>query len=165
MTDIRGERPIQTLLCIDPGGTTGVALFRDQALVSVGVIHSYTYLFSLIQSLPPETVIVCEDYNAIRLTTDARKTIKLIGAIEYITLEVTGVPPCYQRPQERRSYLPVAKALLGLRTPTGGRWLQHHYDATSHGLCYLNCHFPTVPVTSYSVSELLEVNQFSPLAS
>lgn len=162
MTNVTTLEPVTPtpckVLCLDPGESTGFALFqRDGLLLHVGVITRRTDLLTLLHALPVTATVVCEDFRAVRLSDGARNTLMLIGVIDYVTECVTGKPPYYQRPQTRRSYLPLAKALLGLRTPEGRAWRRHHQDAVAHGLCYLHHADPPVAIEDITVSSALRV--------
>lgn len=145
------------LLCFDPGETTGFALFTHHMLTHVGTTTKRADIVNLLYALPPHATVVCEDFRAVRLSKGAHNTLMLIGVIDYVTECTTGRPPHYQRPQERRSFLPLAKALLGLRTPEGKAWRRHHQDAVAHGLWYLHQQEPSIASEDITLSPSLHV--------
>lgn len=134
-----------TLIAIDPGITTGVAIHTDEQVRMVSdrgevrkgeyitlVIHKQRELFNLIKVHSPTSVIF-EDFNTPgRISKDGIATVRLIGAIEAITASM-GIPTVLQFPIERLRFLEPARSLLKVG---GKKFLEHEMDALAHLLLY-----------------------------
>ncbi len=127
-----------TVLAIDPGQASGFALFQDATLVNCGVIYSDAALEALIFSLPRDAIVVCEDFT-IRIATDAKAVLMLMGVLRYLCNVRLATPIVWQTNQSRRAFLSNARELLHDYDPTYP-WQSHHYDAVSHALRYLYGH-------------------------
>lgn len=121
------------LLAIDPGGTTGLAIYTldDNGEDYLGfVAKSPGLVLKHIYTHPYDTIIV-EDYNGQLISADGLMTVRLIGGIEALCY-VLQIPRVLQFPQERDKYMPHAKQLVNNFGPD----TRHARDAMAHLLCY-----------------------------
>jgi hypothetical protein len=136
--------PPERLLCLDPGFTTGVALFTNGTLTSweqVRTIETETEkinwmnLQDLFNRMKP-THIICEDYRIYAHKLDQHTfssvtTLRLIGGIELLSL-LDHVPIDYQMAMQAKGFCTDDKL------KTWGYWqpgMKHSRDAIRHG-CY-----------------------------
>lgn len=141
-----GKRPGK-ILCIDPGGTTGIAFFENNKLDSVAQIPGYIHgtttidwesIEQLLESYQPN-VIVCEEYlvYAHKLeehTFSKIPTLRIIGFIQYWAWK-HNVPLYFQTAQMAKGFCTDAKL------KQWGFWqkgMRHSRDAIRHG-CYFLC--------------------------
>lgn len=128
----------KTLLALDPGGTTGYAIFSDLNLTKAGqCIGSHVNMNKLIDMVEPDA-IVCEDYLVYPWASKTHKwsrvpTLRLIGGIEF---------KCAV--EKRVLHLENAQTAKGFVTDKRLReWgyykegLPHARDAIRHGCYYL----------------------------
>jgi hypothetical protein len=119
-----------TIIALDPGVSTGVAIHADEYLTAV--IVNVPDLWEIVDRHQP-TVCVIENFSAGGLISkDGQATLRLIGAIEAVCYRL-GIPYAIQYPQERYKFIPVARAMLQQikRTP-----ISHEVDALAHLLLY-----------------------------
>lgn len=124
------------LLAIDPGGTTGYAVFEDLNLVKSGqCVGSHSNMNKLIDITQPD-MIVCEDYLVYPWAAKTHKwsrvpTLRLIGGIEF-KCAVAGLSLHLENAQ------PVKGFVTDKRLKEWGYYIEgkpHARDAIRHG-CY-----------------------------
>lgn len=131
-----------TLIAIDPGITTGVAIRSDTVdrngspaispQYMTLVIHRPRDLWAIFDKHQPQVVIFENFQSAGLISKDGQATLRLIGGIEAVTYRL-GIPTCLQFPQERYGFLPAARAML---KATRRKFPIHEVDALAHLLLY-----------------------------
>ena len=130
------------LVSLDPGETTGWAMFKDGLLTDSGQIPTLTCraeLMSLIEIAYPD-VLVCENYRIYehKLKRHANQevyTLRLIGAIDYVCTH-HQIPIVYQMASLAKGFVTDNKL------KSWGMWKRgqrHARDAIRHGIYYLLC--------------------------
>ena len=137
------------LLCLDPGGTTGVAVFEysDNTEATLeyydqvpGSLKGFIEWYEIYSSKLNWDVVVCEDFTLrINVKFPDLSPVYIIGALE--ALEWPKVPD-YQQPTQKPLCDDDRLKKLGLHKPGKG----HANDAIRHGIIYLrrNRHMPTL---------------------
>lgn len=126
-----------TILAIDPGIHTGVAIYTDADWATdpeylMLVVTEPVKLWDLVQAHRP-SVIVCENFAAGGLISkDGQATIRLVGAME-LAAYITEAEFVLQFPSERKPWLAPARQMLQQRGRTP---ISHEVDALSHLLLY-----------------------------
>lgn len=133
-------KPPKTLLCLDPGETTGWATFKEGALYSDGHLNTkdgdvVASLLLMVQGIQPN-VVVMENYKIYGWKTEehswsALHTPKLIGAIDAIC-SIQGVPVHYQMAAMAKNFCTNDKLKTWGMYSASKR---HAMDAIRHG-CY-----------------------------
>lgn len=130
------------LLSLDPGITTGWALFNtinSLPLIKFGSERGKDTLWCALEELKqPELVVVVEDYinrpskaGGFDHAWDTGKTHRIIGSIEHWCWE-NHYKFILQQPMIK----PAAYGMLGLKYEKGKK-NQHHLDAIVHGYYFL----------------------------
>jgi hypothetical protein len=118
---------------IDPGVTTGLALYDDPS----GVVFAedtqapsrvYAALYDLHQDVPDKAVVVESYVGAGPRTQEAVYTIKVLGFVEFLC-QSWGMTYFAQAPQQRKHQVANAERLL----PDGPH---HAKDALAHALAF-----------------------------
>lgn len=147
-----------TILALDPGVTTGVAIKRlvrgfsqvvnpsfpvSGSAISVPedmpeylalVVTEPTKLWDLVQAHKPDTIVV-ENFAAGGLISkDGQATIRLVGAME-LAAYITGADLVLQFPSERRAFIAKARQMLVQRGLSRAPII-HEVDAMAHLLLY-----------------------------
>lgn len=134
--------PIEgNILALDPGHTTGVAVFKGMLLLSGSQIitkpieQGVQALHELILEVQPE-VVVCEDYRVYRWKTDEHAnssllTPRIIGAIETL-LTLQQIPLVKQPAHVAKHFCTDSRLKHWGMYSTG---MRHANDAIRHG-CY-----------------------------
>lgn len=133
------------LLCLDPGETTGFAVFNREKLVRFGELSgtikhndiNSALLANFIHEIQP-THIVCEDYRIYshklkRHAYSRVMTIRLIGAIEFIC-QMENIPLTFQMAAQAKGFV------TDERLRNWGFWyrgVKHARDAIRHGLYFI----------------------------
>jgi len=133
------------LLCLDPGETTGFAVFNREKLVRFGELSgtikhndiNSALLTNFIHEIQP-THIVCEDYRIYshklkRHAYSRVMTIRLIGAIEFIC-QMENIPLTFQMAAQAKGFV------TDERLKNWGFWyrgVKHARDAIRHGLYFI----------------------------
>lgn len=137
-------KPPVRLLAIDPGETTGWAIYDEGALTHLGHLnckeHAYTEIRRLLEDRLP-TQIVCEDYRVYANKTDAHTwselfTPKLIGGI-------CMWADTYCTPIHFQMAATVKPFCSPIRLREWGFWKESHrhaMDAVKHGAYFLLFH-------------------------
>lgn len=133
------KAPPASLLCLDPGETTGWALFRNGRLTGSGQfkVTDLKLFEQLITKFDP-TLIICENYRVYPWLLKQHSwseipTVRYIGIIQYIA-DVRGTPVRMQMAQMAKVYCTNNKLK---------RWgllqvdKKHANDAIRHGCYYL----------------------------
>jgi hypothetical protein len=147
-TRVRGTHKIpKDTLCLDPGETTGWALFHFQHLVRCGQIETvkdgeiqWGNLHHLFWETLP-AFVVCEDYRIYahklaRHTFSPVITLRLIGGIE-LTCYQNNWPIVYQMATTAKGFVTDEKL------KEWGFWqenMRHSRDAIRHGIYFLLFH-------------------------
>lgn len=130
------------VLAMDPGGTTGWALFEDNKVVRFGNTpqdNFYEWLNSVQANLAPDYIVV-EDYlirpekltgSSYTHVWSSGQTIRFIGAVVFYGVQ-TKIPVTLQQPAIK----PVAAKLTGIPFKRGKKGV-HHLDAMLHGGYFL----------------------------
>lgn len=150
--NLTGVPPL--LLCIDPGETTGYAVFEKAKLASYGQIETitsdgeprWTYLHKLFRDIKPSHV-VCEDYRVYghKLERHANSkvvTLRLIGGLDFMCWNderspnetLLSVPIHYQMAAQAKGFV------TDQRLKDWGFWkegMKHSRDAIRHGIYFL----------------------------
>lgn len=133
-----------TLLCLDPGHTTGVAVFRDGRLTDCPQVQTvaddqllWQNLLELFAETQP-TRIVCEDYkiyaHKLKQHTNASVwTLRLIGGID-LWAHMHNIPITYQMASMAKGFCQDGKLKRWGFWATG---MRHSRDAIRHGCYYL----------------------------
>lgn len=143
---VKKQRPNwgdEIVLALDPGETTGVAVFKGIKLGEVTQLNTVEMpkaavaLYNLIVLIKPQVVIV-EDYRVYKWKTDQHAwaglhTPRLIGALEYI-LFVLNTPTIKQSAQVGKGFCTDERLKeWGFYTPAK----RHAMDAVRHGCQFL----------------------------
>lgn len=139
----RGNSKVpDSILCLDPGETTGYAIFQQQSLVRQGQIRTVTddkivwdEIYALIAGDHFDQ-IVCEDYRIYehKLSRHAFSpvlTLRLIGGIDLMS-KINGIDIHYQMATQAKGFC------TDERLKEWGFWqdgMKHARDAIRHG-CY-----------------------------
>lgn len=141
--------PPRWLLCLDPGGTTGIAKFEDGHLVfrtqeqfTPGSLYTYLVRSNRVDSFE----VVCEDYRvyqqfAKQHTNSSLLTVRLLGALEAfcerehvpLHLQMAGTAKPFATDQKLKEW--------GFYLPGN----PHAMDAIRHGVYYLLFRKPDQP--------------------
>jgi len=138
-----GKEPfLGSVLALDPGETTGWALFGDGMLKACGQMEAsgargFIDIAVFIEKMQPE-VVVCEAYKVYSWKRDQHVwselyTVRLIGAIE-LTCAKMGIPLHLQMAQTGKSFCSDVKL------KNWGYWKRgerHARDAIRHGCHWL----------------------------
>lgn len=142
-----GENLPGRLLCLDPGETTGWAIFEDCALHDCGqtrTVRDGVIDFDAIRCLIMGSHcdwIVCEDYKVYAHKLDSHTfspvvTLRVIGIAEYLAWE-KGTEMTFQMAQQAKQFVTDDKLQ---------RWgmyqekMKHARDAIRHGVYFLLFH-------------------------
>lgn len=121
-----------TLIAIDPGITTGVAIHPDNRSYITLCIHKPADLWSIFDMHLP-SIVIFEDFNTSgSIASPGQATLRLIGAIEAVTYRL-NIPTCLQFPRERYPFIDPAKRIIKMMNK---KYLIHEVDALSHLLLY-----------------------------
>lgn len=124
----------QTVLAIDPGMTTGLALVSFQGVLLHVTTDNFKTFEGVAHYILDNTidVVVIEDFiGAGPRTKEAIFVLKLIGKIEGVCY-TQGIPVVMQNPQVRKPYM------LMVRNNLKKAISKHEEDAYAHALAYLN---------------------------
>lgn len=113
-------------LAIDPGGTTGIAMRLNDTYETI-VCDEAIQLWSIVTGTPWDAVVY-EDFKAQQISKYGIYTVQLIGAIRALCW-VNGVSCYTHEPQQRKPYLPKARAWLSVQHRA---WQGHEMDALAH---------------------------------
>lgn len=123
------------ILSIDPGITTGVALY-DVYTNSVYVTQTTIpdELIAIIdKNLAPSDIVLIENFiGGGYRTSESTYTLKLLGFVEYYSYYVKRIRTFIQTPQTRKAYVGIARDILEQTTRT-----PHSIDAFAHILAYM----------------------------
>lgn len=132
--------PPKRLLVLDPGETTGWALFEDGKLSAAGQAatkrEGWRCIHSLLMDIKPD-MLVYENYRVYehkleRHSNSEVYTVRLIGVIEYLCDIVCGIPHYNQMAHEAKGFVSDDKLQKWGYYKPG---LKHARDAIRHG-CY-----------------------------
>jgi hypothetical protein len=141
-TKFREFPPI--LLALDPGDTTGAAIFRDGVFDTAGhIAGGIPKVPRFIRRLQPSW-IVCEDFllyahKARDQAWNEMRTPRIIGAIELVCWDLR-IPLTFQTAQDGKSFPTDTKLRAWGLYDKGGR---HARDAIRHGITFLLFGDPT----------------------
>lgn len=122
------------LLAVDPGDTSGWALYQKGILTKWGQSRGLKGLLSDLKNLPTPDVFVVEDYRIrpnVNHSYSRVNTIQVIGAIKAKALE-NDAKFILQEP----SIKPIAYKWLNM-SPPKDHSISHETDAMAHGYYYL----------------------------
>ncbi len=145
----RGDAQIpEWTLCLDPGETTGFAIFNKQHLVREGHLRTvedgkilWYEIHDLISVTEPFDQIVCEDYRVYQHKLDRHSfspvlTLRLIGGIDHLAWK-NHIPIHYQMAAQAKGFVTDDKL------KNWGFWkdgMKHARDAIRHGCYFLLFH-------------------------
>ncbi len=128
---------MRTLLAIDPGDTTGLALFNLDTGdgIELKVVKTKDALYEYLSEIRPDK-IVCEDFELFPWKSKEQSwsnfsTVRVIGAIEYYCY-LTQTPLTLQK----ASIKPIAYKWAGM-TKASNHAVSHDQDAYVHGVYFL----------------------------
>lgn len=124
-----------TLLALDPGETTGLAVYTADGVVKSGQIRTSPKTLDMVFDQVKPTHVVCEEFllyswKAMEQAMTKIRTLRYIGMIEYITSK-NGIPLYMQTAQVGKSFCTNEK-LIGWGFYKPGQ--PHAMDAVRH-LC------------------------------
>jgi hypothetical protein len=127
------------LLCLDPGETTGWAVFEEGKLTAAGqarTIESWDVINDLFNDVNP-TMVLYENYRVYahkleRHSNSEVYTLRLVGVIEFICEVILKVPQYNQMAQQAKGFTNDDKLKAWGFYKKGQR---HSRDAIRHG-CY-----------------------------
>jgi hypothetical protein len=140
----------KNLLCIDPGGTTGVSILsyseqeEPKLLFTLQVISGLDGFIKFYKKFQPEfewSEVVCESFT---LRTGVKfpdlSPVYIIGALE--AMRESDLPVIYQNPSSKPMCDDDVLKRIGMHKPGLG----HVNDSTRHGIIYLRNkkHMPTM---------------------
>jgi len=121
-----------TIIAIDPGVTTGIAIRDSTDQLHTTIVHRQKDLWAIIDKHEPYHVVYEEFKTPGHISKDGLHTVRLIGAIECYCY-TKGIRTILQHPSERRGWLFPAKNML---KASGKKFLEHEIDALAHLLLY-----------------------------
>lgn len=129
------------VLCLDPGETTGYALFEHGTLTTAGqvrTIDDWKIISDLFEEMNP-THVVYENYRVYSHKLDRHAfsevyTLRLIGVIEFLCDVVYRIPYCNQMAQQAKGFTTDEKLKHWGFYDKGPK---HARDAMRHGVYYL----------------------------
>lgn len=123
------------LICIDPGLTTGYAIFEGLDLIHYGSFHLWDFLPRLIRE-PRASLVLCEKIT-VRAGNFNPVGIEVTGVLKYLAETSTPeIPVKFQIPSEMRGPNAWGSELLKLIVDGNYANSQHAKDAVAHGLAY-----------------------------
>ena len=131
----------KTVVAVDPGGTTGVAVWSRDAVLVYAQCDDWQQAVDYVLATHPD-VIVCESFHITTQTAKKSRSydaLYMIGALLY-ECNKRGVPLTLQAPSERQFATPKKLAAIGWQ-PRG----DHATQAARHLLTYL---FKTGEITA-----------------
>lgn len=140
----RGEgfKPPRRLLCLDPGETTGWAVFEDGKLTASGhaatKLEGWLCIDKLVTDIQP-THVVYENYRVYAHKLDRHSnsevyTLRLVGVIEYLCDVHLGVPRYNQMAHQAKGFVSDEKLRAWGMYQRGKK---HARDAIRHGVYFL----------------------------
>lgn len=140
----RGEDfvPPTRLLCLDPGETTGWAMFENGELVDSGQaltkVNGWTEIANLFTQQQP-THVIYENYRVYehklsRHSNSEVYTLRLVGVIEFICDVLYGIPFDNQMAHQAKGFVTDEKLQAWGMYQRGQK---HARDAIRHGVYYL----------------------------
>lgn len=134
MTDIAN---LPTILGIDPGMSTGVAL----AFLDMGVWHYESATHTSIETVldliaPPVALVLIERFSAQLISKYGLHTVDLIGGVKALA-RYHNIPCVVQTPSQRKPYLEHARTLVPPNTHITRTEQRHEIDAMAHVVRYL----------------------------
>jgi hypothetical protein len=132
--------PPKRLLVLDPGETTGWALFEDGKLSTAGQLgtkqEGWIAIHSLFHHIQPN-MVVYENYRVYQHKLERHSnsevyTVRLIGVIEFLCEIIHGIPHYNQMAHEAKGFVSDDKLQKWGYYKPG---LKHARDAIRHG-CY-----------------------------
>lgn len=127
------------LLCLDPGETTGWAVFEEGKLTAAGqarTIDGWEVIHQLFVDIKP-TMVIFENYRVYahkleRHSNSEVYTLRLVGVIEFISEMLFAIPHYNQMAQQAKGFTNDDKLKAWGFYSKGQR---HSRDAIRHG-CY-----------------------------
>lgn len=120
---------MKTILAIDPGGTTGIALRTKDGQLHTTTTKTMEELHEVL-NWPGIEQVVFEGFAAETISRHGLYTVQLVGMIKGVCLQL-GISSKVQMPSYRRPFLHKAKEAL-----EGRRVVVHEIDACAHLLRY-----------------------------
>ena len=124
------------LLALDPGLTTGYAIFSNGRIERCGHCTSLAETVDLVLT-PPLDAVVYEGFARGNSVVDEQlRTIELCGAIQ-AAAHLGRLKCTMQYPAMRKGYVPIAKCMVKELGFTYEE-MHHAIDAIAHCLCYMD---------------------------
>lgn len=131
----------ERLLCLDPGETTGWAVFERGELTASGqarTIEGWEVIHDLFVDIKP-TAVIYENYRVYahkleRHSNSEVYTLRLVGVIEFICEMLFGIPHYNQMAQQAKGFVSDEKLKSWGFYKKGHR---HARDAMRHGIYFL----------------------------
>lgn len=124
------------LLALDPGLTTGYAIFCNGHIERCGHCASLAETVDLVMT-PPLDGVVYEGFARGNSVVDEQlRTIELCGAIQ-AAAHLGRLKCAMQYPAMRKGYVPIAKCMVKELGFTYEE-MHHAIDAIAHALCYMD---------------------------
>lgn len=132
-----------TVLGVDPGGTTGIALacvneHTKEAIYTSASCTTKEEAWAFVNNAL--TAVVIEQFDANLISKYGLHTVEIVGGFEALCF-ANGVPIMRDTPQQRRPYLEIARTIIINGTYYRNR---HEVDAMSHVLHWLYHNVPGV---------------------
>lgn len=129
------------LLCLDPGETTGWAVFENGELTKQGqtrTVDDWWAIHNLVKEINPSHVVF-ENYRVYahkleRHSNSEVFTLRLVGVIEYLCDVYLGIPRMDQMAHQAKGFVTDEKLKAWGMYSKGQR---HARDAVRHGVYYL----------------------------
>ena len=140
---------MRRVLCLDPGGKTGLAIFDFEATSEANLIHyeevpdglnGFIGWYKTNRQSYSWDLVVCENFTLrTSVTFPDLSPVYIIGALEALELPRETV---YQAPSQKHLCDDARLKVMGLHKPGLG----HANDAIRHGIIYLrnSRHMPTL---------------------
>lgn len=134
--------PPKRLLCLDPGHTTGWAVFEDGKLTACGQAltekEGWGCISQLFRDIQP-TMVIYENYRVYahkleRHSNSEVYTLRLVGVIEFLADDVYKIPYYNQMAHQAKGFMTDEKLKIWNLYQIGKK---HARDAIRHGAYFL----------------------------
>lgn len=120
------------ILAIDPGVTTGVAVFLDrEKQYHTFATKEWHDIYDLFKTKGIDTVVI-ENFKATTISTYGLHTVRLVGGMEALAY-FNDVKYVVHQPQKRYAFMDMSKRIID-KDHSG--WVIHEADALGHLLAH-----------------------------